>query len=578
MGYQALLFCPNEKLSAVVSQLFAELDFHVEVVQEPFAAVKKLMAQQYDAVVFDSENEQNASLLFRSARNSSSNQNSLTIALVEGQAGIAKAYRIGANLVLTKPINVEQAKGTLRVARGLLRKASEGAAAAVPATAHGSSPAATLAPPSGPLHSADSETSMPPILPGPALVEFPVATASARLAEPAVMAPAAETPGRITISAETSAAAQHAASSDDASSDKVQRAGDKTISIEVAETPVTPAARSGVGTGTAASSSAPATKTVSTVPSFAGSAATPAPAREASSPQPEKNRSVVTESAESRDRATGRESTPAEAPNTSAVAALVEESESPYKKMLIAAVIVLSLAALGYFGYGMFVKREATTPPASVSQPHDAGRPAQAPPPTALPASEVAPSTKPLSATENAPAKEVATNQTPSSQAPSQGSETRKPDPSPLRVKSNVVETKPQVQSDEPAPQFPGSDADSANQNSLSGVMSSASPSVPRFSPAAVKISQGVSEGLLIKRVQPRYPQSALAAHAQGAVQIEATINKEGLVIKPRVLAGDPVLAHSALEAVRQWRYKPYYLDGQPVEIQTQITVKFKTN
>src|ERR1700690_687777 len=129
MGYQALLFCPDEKLSLVVSQVFGELDFSVELVHEPFAAVKKLMVQHYDAIVVDNENEQNAALLFKSARNSGSNHSSLAIALVAGQAGIAKAYRIGANLVLTKPINVEQTKGTLRVARGLLRNTSEAAAA-----------------------------------------------------------------------------------------------------------------------------------------------------------------------------------------------------------------------------------------------------------------------------------------------------------------------------------------------------------------------------------------------------------------------------------------------------------------
>src|ERR1700738_4564488 len=130
MGYQALLFCPDEKLARVVSQVFSELDFTVEPVHEPVAAVKKLMAQRFDAIVVDCDNEQNASLLFKSARNSSSNQSSLAIAVVEGQAGVAKAYRIGANLVLTKPINVEQAKGTLRVARGLLRKGEPAKAAA----------------------------------------------------------------------------------------------------------------------------------------------------------------------------------------------------------------------------------------------------------------------------------------------------------------------------------------------------------------------------------------------------------------------------------------------------------------
>jgi protein TonB len=61
-------------------------------------------------------------------------------------------------------------------------------------------------------------------------------------------------------------------------------------------------------------------------------------------------------------------------------------------------------------------------------------------------------------------------------------------------------------------------------------------------------------------------------------VQIEATINKEGNVNNLKVLSGDAVLARAALEAVRQWRYKPYYLNGEPVEIQTQITVNFKAN
>ena len=131
MSYQALLFCPDEKTARVVSQVLSELEFNVEPCHEPFAAVKKLMVQHFDAIVVDCDNEQNAALLFKSARNSGSNQASLAVAVVEGQAGVAKAFRLGANLVLTKPIHVEQSKGTLRVARGLLRKGQAVKAAAV---------------------------------------------------------------------------------------------------------------------------------------------------------------------------------------------------------------------------------------------------------------------------------------------------------------------------------------------------------------------------------------------------------------------------------------------------------------
>jgi CheY-like chemotaxis protein len=135
MGYQALLFCPDEKCAQTLTQVLSDLEFSVEACTEPFAAVKKLMAQGFDAVVVDCENEQNASLLFKSARNSASNQSSLAVAVVEGPGGVAKAFRLGANLVLTKPINVEQSKGTLRVARGLLRKNDAARLVAAPAAA-----------------------------------------------------------------------------------------------------------------------------------------------------------------------------------------------------------------------------------------------------------------------------------------------------------------------------------------------------------------------------------------------------------------------------------------------------------
>ena len=65
MGYQALLFCPDDKLARVVTQVLSDLDFSVETATEPFAAVKKLMAQHFDAVVVDCDNEQNATLCLR---------------------------------------------------------------------------------------------------------------------------------------------------------------------------------------------------------------------------------------------------------------------------------------------------------------------------------------------------------------------------------------------------------------------------------------------------------------------------------------------------------------------------------
>jgi protein TonB len=93
--------------------------------------------------------------------------------------------------------------------------------------------------------------------------------------------------------------------------------------------------------------------------------------------------------------------------------------------------------------------------------------------------------------------------------------------------------------------------------------------------PKRVRISQGVSQGLLIKKVQPEYPKKARKQRVQGSVLIQAVIGKTGDVTDLRVISGDELLVPSALKAVKQWQYKPYTLQGEPVEVETQITVNY---
>jgi protein TonB len=76
-------------------------------------------------------------------------------------------------------------------------------------------------------------------------------------------------------------------------------------------------------------------------------------------------------------------------------------------------------------------------------------------------------------------------------------------------------------------------------------------------------------------RVQPTYPPLARQARIQGAVQLRAIISKMGTIERLVVESGHPMLAGSAVEAVRQWRYRPYLLNDEPVEIETEITVNF---
>jgi periplasmic protein TonB len=82
-------------------------------------------------------------------------------------------------------------------------------------------------------------------------------------------------------------------------------------------------------------------------------------------------------------------------------------------------------------------------------------------------------------------------------------------------------------------------------------------------------------QGYLVHRVEPLYPPLAKAARIQGTVHLKAVISREGMIENLQVLAGHPMLVTAAVAAVRQWRYRPYILNGEPVEVETEITVNF---
>ena len=85
-------------------------------------------------------------------------------------------------------------------------------------------------------------------------------------------------------------------------------------------------------------------------------------------------------------------------------------------------------------------------------------------------------------------------------------------------------------------------------------------------------------EGNLIHRVEPRYPTLAKQARIQGTVIVKAIISRNGVIEQTQVVSGPGLLGHAALEAIRQWRYRPYILNGEPVEVETQVIVRFVLN
>jgi protein TonB len=111
----------------------------------------------------------------------------------------------------------------------------------------------------------------------------------------------------------------------------------------------------------------------------------------------------------------------------------------------------------------------------------------------------------------------------------------------------------------------------------LGGIIGSTPTVVPKVAAPQhlLKVSQGVLEGSLIHKVTPVYPLLARQARISGVVILQAVISKSGTIENLTLKQGNPMLAPAAIEAVRQWKYKPYYLNGEPVEVETLITLNF---
>lgn len=132
--------------------------------------------------------------------------------------------------------------------------------------------------------------------------------------------------------------------------------------------------------------------------------------------------------------------------------------------------------------------------------------------------------------------------------------------------------------SDSSGPTVPVGDfmgIDGGNET-LPGVHPPQPPRPPeRHATGPQKMSEGVMEARLIQRVDPVFPPIAPMMHLSGTVKLHAIISADGRIEELTVVSGNPILARAAMEAVSQWRYRPTLLSGQPVEVETLITVNF---
>jgi protein TonB len=124
---------------------------------------------------------------------------------------------------------------------------------------------------------------------------------------------------------------------------------------------------------------------------------------------------------------------------------------------------------------------------------------------------------------------------------------------------------------------IPGAIGDRGSRSVIPGGLGEGPTNAPPPPPASARPLQVShwAEGNLIYRVQPNYPPLARQARIQGTVELRAIISKMGTIENLTVVSGHAMLVSSAVEAVKQWRYRPYLLNGEPIEVETEITVNF---
>jgi TonB family protein len=271
------------------------------------------------------------------------------------------------------------------------------------------------------------------------------------------------------------------------------------------------------------------------------------------------------------------------------------ESSGGSKKIFIGIAAVIIVAIGLYFGWTHFHQSPdqpandsapSATAPAAVPQPT---KPVSQPPAaktsassTPSPESSAVPTPKKLQDEFEAAAKgdsaATAKSAKPASSnaAKSNSSdEVDETEPAPLMVKGGKAPSAhAKAGSDAPAPSLSTMAATAAATPPPTFISTTGTAIKPTLQ--TVSVSQGVSRGLLIKKVPPAYPAGALRLGVEGTVELLATVSKNGDISQVKVLSGDSQLTKAATDAVKQWKYKPYLLNGEPVEIQTQVSIIFK--
>ncbi len=537
----ALLLSPDDQAVSAITGVLEEMSVTCERPLDGTSAAQLLNSHAFDLVLVDCENLPAAKLIFDVCRRGKNGNNPVPIAIVDGRAGLPTAFRLGAELILTKPVAKDQARTTIRTAVGRVRKdvpagANSNVSAQAAAAAAGSSQATEDAgPPSNLVSTAIASA------------HLTTATASthsaAAVKEDEIFAPVHSKPViPLTPSDDPVLAELERTELEESESAKSQSIQDQKVSLPKID-----------------------------------------------SQHSDSNKDSLKRAQAHHDDAGAKSDA---APVFATIGA-----RQPKRGPLVA-LMTLAIAAGGLYGAWMYEPGFR-----AIAQPQIdrvlalagvATAPAQSP-------NSVRPSAQPAPSAAPAPAPVLTADQATAQAAPSDSATDAASAPPPAASSTAAASTGTSPSAAVSVPSSPSSAAVTAPKDSGSTAIaasitskpvntkkdtapaaataasnsSSSSAPLPAENTAIILSSQGAQKRL-VTGVPPKYPAEARAEGSEGTVVLKAVIDDAGKVAGLRLVEGNATLAPAAMQAVKQWRYRPYVRDGKSLPFQTIVIVDFQ--
>jgi TonB family protein len=538
----ALLLSPDDQAVSAITAVLEEMSVTCERPLDGVSAAQKLNAHSFDLVLVDCENLPAAKLIFDVCRRGKNGSNPVPIAIVDGRAGLPTAFRLGAELILTKPVAKDQARTTIRTAVSRVRK--------------------------------DVQTKE----------SVPAQTASAVTTSAVMTEECARAAAAAAVSTAVASAASTTTLSAPAVTIEMQSAVD-----EIDASPATP--KSNPQSTSFSASSSPESSSALESPSDRAASGHGKPARPTKpSDDPVLAELEESELAESQAESSGPAKAAPDQPAAESGAPVFSSYQQGQRKRRspLVALLMLALAGAGFYAAWTYQPGFRAIAQPQIDRVLALAGMALPPVPAPNPAK---PSAHLPPATTSAPAPQSPT-------APNQTQSTL-PDTATGSARSSAAGS-PRTSSDAAAPLQPAATPGSAVKPPTSGATSAVAPVVakPEASKpsdskkdAAAASSSGTqlpgengpiilssqgAEKRLAYSVPAKYPIEAHSGQAQGTVVLKVVVDEAGKVEGIRLIEGNATLATAAMQAVKQWRYRPYVRDGKAQPFQTVVIVDFQ--